>query len=48
VSGMSVDYNRAVLDSLSAPDPRMFYSLFTPALRQQAVLGASSVTPWPP
>ncbi len=38
--------HRAALDSVSAPPPRMLYSLFTPSLRQQAVFGGSSVMPW--
>ena len=37
---------RAALDAVSAPTPRMLYSLFTPALRQNAVHGGGSVTPW--
>lgn len=37
--------DRATLDQVSAPNPRMLYSLFTPALRQHAVFGAS-VTGW--
>lgn len=36
----------AALDAVSAPDPRMLYSLFTPALRRQAVFGGSAVEPW--
>ncbi len=35
----------AMLDAASAPDPRILYRLFTPALRQQAVFGGSSVRP---
>ena len=36
--------HRAVLDAVSASaDPRMLYSLFTPALRQQVVFGGYSV-----
>jgi aryl-alcohol dehydrogenase-like predicted oxidoreductase len=36
--------HRAALDAVSTPaDPRMLYSLFTPALRQQVVFGGSSV-----
>ena len=36
--------HRAALDAVSAPaDPRMLYSLFTPALRQHVVFGGSSV-----
>jgi aryl-alcohol dehydrogenase-like predicted oxidoreductase len=38
--------HRAALDAVSAPDPRMLYSLFTPAIRQQAVFGGSSVETW--
>ena len=34
----------AALDAVSLPDPKMLYSLFTPALRQYAVFGGSSVT----
>ena len=37
--------HRAALDAVSTPaDPRMLYSLFTPALRQHVVFGGSSVT----
>ncbi len=36
--------HRAALDAVSAPaDPRMLYSLFTPALRQHVVYGGCSV-----
>jgi aryl-alcohol dehydrogenase-like predicted oxidoreductase len=38
--------HRAALDAASAPDPRMLYGLFTPALRQQVVFGGSSVKAW--
>jgi len=38
--------HRAELDAASAPGPRMLYSLFTPALRQQVVFGGSSVRAW--
>jgi aryl-alcohol dehydrogenase-like predicted oxidoreductase len=38
--------HRAALDAVSAPEPRMLYSLFTPAVRQHAVFGGSSVMPW--
>lgn len=39
--------HRAALDAVSASaDPRMLYSLFTPALRQQVVFGGSSVDAW--
>ena len=40
--------HRAALDAVSAPEPRMLYSLFTPAGRQQAVFGGSVVMPWQP
>lgn len=36
----------AALDAVSAPAPRMLYSLFTPAARQHAVFGGSAVSPW--
>lgn len=37
--------HRAMLDAASTPqDPRMLYSLFTPALREQVVFGGSSVS----
>jgi aryl-alcohol dehydrogenase-like predicted oxidoreductase len=40
---LSADH-RAALDAVSAPtDPRMLYSLFTPALRQHVVFGGCSV-----
>jgi aryl-alcohol dehydrogenase-like predicted oxidoreductase len=39
---------RAALDAVSAPTPRMLYSLFTPAGRQHAVYGGSAVVPWRP
>jgi aryl-alcohol dehydrogenase-like predicted oxidoreductase len=38
--------HRAALDAVSAPDPRMLYSLFSPGLRQQVVFGGSAVEPW--
>ncbi len=38
--------HREALDAVSAPEPRMLYTLFTPAVRQHAVFGGSSVTPW--
>jgi aryl-alcohol dehydrogenase-like predicted oxidoreductase len=38
--------HRAALDSVSAPDTRMLYSLFTPSMRQHAVFGGSSVARW--
>ena len=38
--------HRAALDAVSAPDLRMLYSLFTPALRRQAVFGGNSVRIW--
>lgn len=37
---------RATLDAVSAPAPRMLYNLFTPPVRQQAVYGGSTVTGW--
>jgi len=40
--------HRARLDAVSAPNPEMLYSLFTPLLRQHAVFGGSTVTPWRP
>jgi aryl-alcohol dehydrogenase-like predicted oxidoreductase len=39
---------RATLDAVSAPAPRMLYSLFTPSMRQHAVYGGSAVMPWQP
>ena len=39
--------HRAALDLVSAPDLRMLYGLFTPALRRHVVFGGSSVKPWP-
>jgi aryl-alcohol dehydrogenase-like predicted oxidoreductase len=39
--------HRTALDSVSASgDPRMIYSLFTPALRQHVVFGGCSVDAW--
>ena len=38
--------HRAALDLVSAPDLRMLYGLFTPALRRHVVFGGSSVKPW--
>lgn len=35
--------HRAALDQISQADPRMLYSLFTPALRQHVVFGGSPV-----
>ena len=40
--------HRAALDAVSAAEPRMLYSLFTPAARQHAVFGGSAVMPWEP
>jgi aryl-alcohol dehydrogenase-like predicted oxidoreductase len=37
--------HRAALDAVSTPEPRMLYSLFTPAVRQHAVFGGSTVMP---
>ena len=38
--------HQAALDAVSAPSPRMLYSLFTPTMRQHVVFGGSSVTAW--
>lgn len=38
---------RATLDSVSAEDPYLIYSLFTPGVRQQVVFGGSAVRGWP-
>lgn len=38
--------HRATLDAISAPTTRMLYSLFTPDMRQHAVYGGTTVTPW--
>jgi aryl-alcohol dehydrogenase-like predicted oxidoreductase len=38
--------HRAALDAVSAPSPRLLYSLFTPKMRQHAVFGGSVVMPW--
>jgi aryl-alcohol dehydrogenase-like predicted oxidoreductase len=38
--------HRAALDAVSAPPQKMLYSLFTPKMRQHAVFGGSTVTPW--
>ena len=35
--------HRAALDRASAPDQKNLYALFTPALRQHAVFGGSTV-----
>ena len=40
--------HRAALDAVSAPSPRMLYSLFTPGVRQHAVFGGSAVSAWRP
>lgn len=40
------DKHLAKLNSVSAPDQRMLYRLFTPDLQQQAVFGGSSVNAW--
>jgi aryl-alcohol dehydrogenase-like predicted oxidoreductase len=40
------DAHRALLDQVSAPDARMLYSLFSPAVRQQVVFGGAAVDPW--
>ncbi len=39
--------HRAALDAVSAPDTRMLYSLFTPAMRRQVVFGGDTVRGWP-
>jgi aryl-alcohol dehydrogenase-like predicted oxidoreductase len=49
IAAMDVELSpeqRATLDRVSDPDPRMLYSLFSPSIRQHAVFGGSSVTPW--
>jgi aryl-alcohol dehydrogenase-like predicted oxidoreductase len=38
--------HRAALDAVSAPDTRMLYSLFTPALRKHVVFGGNAVRAW--
>jgi diketogulonate reductase-like aldo/keto reductase len=38
--------HRAALEAVSAPEPCMLYSLFTPAVQQQAVFGGATVMPW--
>jgi aryl-alcohol dehydrogenase-like predicted oxidoreductase len=38
--------HRAALDAASLHDPRMLYSLFTPALRKQVVFGGMAVKAW--
>ncbi len=38
--------HHAALDAVSAPDARMLYGLFTPAVRQQVVFGGGSVEGW--
>ncbi len=35
--------HRAALDAVSAANPRMLYSLFTPAMRKQVVIGGADV-----
>jgi hypothetical protein len=40
------DEQRADLERISAPDQRMLYRLFTRSMRQHAVFGGTSVTPW--
>jgi aryl-alcohol dehydrogenase-like predicted oxidoreductase len=39
--------HRAALDAASAPEPKMLYGLFTPALRQHVVFGGSTVRTLP-
>ena len=38
--------HRAMLDDVSAPDTRMLYSLFTPAMRRNVVFGGEAVEGW--
>jgi aryl-alcohol dehydrogenase-like predicted oxidoreductase len=38
--------HRALLDAVSALEPRMLYSLFMPAARHHAVFGGSNVMPF--
>ncbi|MGL5003602.1 MAG: aldo/keto reductase, partial [Casimicrobium sp.] len=40
------DVQRALLDQVSASDTSALYSLFSPAMRQEAVFGGASVSPW--
>ena len=40
--------HRAALDSISAPEQRLLYSLSTPAMRQHAVFGGKTVRAWSP
>lgn len=42
------DEHRSALDAVSLPEPRMLYTLFTPALRQHAVFGGAAVRGWTP
>jgi hypothetical protein len=37
---------RSALDAASAPAQKNLYSLFTPAMRQHAVFGGSTVRAW--
>ena len=37
------DDHRAALDAVSSTEPKMLYSLFTPALRQHVIFGGSAV-----
>ena len=39
--------HRATLDEVSARDRRMLYTLFTPAMRRNAIFGGNDVEPWP-
>ena len=43
IAAQSVAENSSLNVAVSATDPRMLYSLFTPATRQNAVFGGSSV-----
>jgi aryl-alcohol dehydrogenase-like predicted oxidoreductase len=36
----------SALDAVSQPDPRMLYTLLTPALRQYVVFGGAEVRGW--
>ena len=38
--------HRAALDAVSAPEPKLLYGLFTPALRRQVVFGGHPVRAW--
>ena len=40
------DDHRTALDAVSSTEPKMLYSLFTPALRQHTTFGGSAVSAW--